>query len=146
MSSVSSIHPVRLKGGHVRNSLIIRMFAAAALVIVSATAYGQATDPWIGVWKGNLTKSTFSPGPTPKTAATVTIESAPGGSIKTTIDGADAQGKPIRTETVGAFDGKDNGVKGAPAPNTTTALKRIDARTFEAQGRSAASRLSRPAS
>lgn len=108
---------------------------ATAFAAVSTTAQGQATDPWIGVWKGNLTKSTFSPGPTPKTAATVTIESAPGGSIKTTIDGADAQGKPIRTETVGAFDGKDNGVKGAPAPNTTTALKRIDARTFEAQGK-----------
>jgi hypothetical protein len=29
------------------------------------------------------------------------------------------------------FDGKDNPVKGAPAPNTTAAYKRIDDRTFE---------------
>ena len=118
-----------------RNSLIVSMFATATLVMVSATAQGQATDPWVGSWTTNLTKSTFSPGPTPKTAATVKIESAPGGGIKTAIDGADAQGKSTHTESVGAFDGKDNPVKGAPAPNTTTALKRIDARTFEAQGK-----------
>ena len=33
------------------------------------------------------------------------------------------------------LDGKDNQVKGAPAPNTTTAFKRIDARTLETQGK-----------
>jgi hypothetical protein len=111
--------------------------AFAFVVAVSIAAQGQATDPWIGTWRTNLTKSTFSPGPTPKTPATVTIEAAPGGSIKTTIDSATPEGKPTHTETVGAFDGKDNPVKGAPALalNNTTALKRIDARTFEAQGK-----------
>jgi hypothetical protein len=33
------------------------------------------------------------------------------------------------------FDGKDNPVKGAPAPNTTAAYKRIDDRTFEVMGK-----------
>jgi hypothetical protein len=51
--------------------------------------------------------------------------------MKTTIDGTDAQGKPTHTETVWAFDGKDNPVKGAPAPNSTAAYKRVDDRTFE---------------
>jgi hypothetical protein len=117
-----------------RNSLILSMLAAATLVIVSATAQGQATDPWIGTWKTNLTKSTFSPGPIPKTPATVTIESAPNG-IKMTIDGADAKGQPTHTESVSTFDGKDTPVDRAPALNTTEALKRIDGRTFEAQGK-----------
>src|SRR4030095_10131229 len=126
------MHPVRFKGGHCANSLMITMLAAAALIVVSATAQGQATDPWIGTWKVNLAKSTYSPGPAPKTAGTAKIESAPNG-IKITIDGADAKGQPIHTESVSMFDGKDTPVDGAPALNTTEALKRIDGRTFEAQ-------------
>ena len=93
---------------------------ATAFAAVSTTAQGQATDPWVGTWKTNLAKSTYSPGPAPKTPATVTIASAPNG-IKTTIDGADAQGKPTHTESVSTFDGKDTPVDGAPALNTTTA-------------------------
>ena len=62
------------------------------------------------------------------------IQSAPNG-IKTTIDGADAKGQPTHTESVSTLDGKDTPVDGAPALNTTTALKRIDGRTFEAQGK-----------
>jgi hypothetical protein len=38
---------------------MIAMLAAAALVVVSATAQGQATDPWIGTWKVNLAKSSW---------------------------------------------------------------------------------------
>ena len=117
-----------------RHSLIISMLAAAALVMLSATPQGQAADPWIGTWKVNLAKSNYSPGPAPKTAATVTIESAPNG-IRTTIDGADAKGQQTHTESVSAFDGKDTLVDGAPALNTTTALKRIDGRAFEADGK-----------
>ena len=117
-----------------RNSLIISMLTAATLVMVSATAQGQATDPWIGTWKVNLAKSTYTPGPAPKTAGTAKIESAPNG-IKITIDGTNPKGQPIHTESVSTFDGKDTPIDGAPALNTTEALKRIDGRTFEAQGK-----------
>jgi hypothetical protein len=51
--------------------------------------------------------------------------------MKTTIDAPDPQGKPTHTETAWNFDGKDNPVKGAPAPDATAAYKRIDDRTFE---------------
>jgi hypothetical protein len=67
-------------------------------------------------------------------AATVKVESSAGG-IKTTIDGVNPQGQPLHTESVAMFDGKDNPVTGAQAPNTTTALKRIDGRTFDAMGK-----------
>ncbi len=112
--------------------------AFAFVVAISFTVQGQAADPWVGTWKTDLAKSTFSPGPTPKVAATVKLESAPGGGapgggLKLTIDGADPQGKPTHTESVSTFDGKDTPVDGAPALNTTEALKRIDGRTFEAQ-------------
>jgi hypothetical protein len=59
------------------------------------------------------------------------MEAAPGG-VKTTIDAVNAQGQPTHTEAAGAFDGTDNPVKGAAQPQTT-ALRRIDARTYEAQ-------------
>lgn len=108
--------------------------ALAALLAASSTARAQSPDPWIGTWKANLAKSTYSPGPKPAVAGTVKMEPSAGG-FKTTIDGSNPQGQPTHTETVGMFDGKDNPVTGAPAPNTTTAYKRIDGRTFEALGK-----------
>ena len=111
------------------------VFAAlATLLTVSASARAQSADPWMGTWKVNLAKSTFSPGPKPTVAGTVKMEPSAGG-FKTTLDGPNAQGQPTHTETVGTFDSKDNPVKGAQAPNTTTAYKRIDGRTFEARGK-----------
>ena len=108
--------------------------ALAAVLAVSSTARTQSPDPSIGTWKVNLAKSTYSPGPKPTVAGTVKVEPSAGG-LKTTIDGTNAQGQPIHTEAVGTFDGKDNPVKGAQAPNSTVAYKRIDDRTFDAMGK-----------
>ena len=110
------------------------LVALAALLAASSTARSQSSDPWIGTWKVNLAKSTYKPSPKPTVAATVKMEPS-AGSTKTTIDGSDPQGKPLHTESVGKFDGKDNPVTGAQAPNTTTALKRINGRTFEAMNK-----------
>jgi hypothetical protein len=117
---------------HVQKRLLILIVgvAVAALSTVGSLAQTKSQDPWIGTWKGNLEKSTFSPGPKPTAPATVKIEKS-GGGMRTTIDATDPQGKPTHTETVWMFDGKDNPVKGALAPNTTAAYKRIDDRTFE---------------
>ena len=104
------------------------------MVMAVITSHAQSSDPWIGTWKVNLAKSTYSPGPKPTVPGVVKIESAPGG-IKTTIDGVNAEGQKTHTETVAAFDGKDNPVKGAASPNQTSALKRIDARSFENQAK-----------
>jgi hypothetical protein len=105
--------------------------ALAVLGTIGSGAQTQSKDPWIGTWKTNLEKSTYSPGPKPTTATTITVESAAGGGMKTTFDGTTSEGKPFHTEVVGAFDGKDNPVKGAQFPNTSAAYKRIDSRTFE---------------
>jgi hypothetical protein len=105
-----------------------------AFLVVGSIVRTQSSDPWIGTWKVNLEKSTYSPGPKPTVAATVKIEPAAGG-IKTTLDATTPEGQATHQETVGNFDGKDNPVKGALAPNTTNALKRIDARTFQVMGK-----------
>lgn len=114
--------------------IAVVLAALATIMVASSTTRSQSSDPWIGTWKVNLEKSTYSPGPKPTVAGTVKIEPSAGG-MKTTIDGTNPEGKPTHTETVAKFDGKDNPVKGAQAPNTTNALKRIDDRTFEVMGK-----------
>jgi hypothetical protein len=118
----------------VQKRIAVVFVTFAAVVVASSIARTQSKDPWIGTWKVNLEKSTYSPGPPPTVPATVKIEPSADG-IKTTIDATNPEGKPTHTETVGRFDGKDNPVKGAQTPNTTTAFKRIDDRTYEAIGK-----------
>ena len=120
--------------GIVQQQIALVFVAFTALASVGSIARAQSPDPSIGTWKVNLAKSTYSPGPKPTVAGTVKVEPSAGG-LKTTMTERNAQGQPIHTETVGTFDGKDNPVKGAQAPNTTTAYKRIDGRTFDAIGK-----------
>jgi hypothetical protein len=121
---------VRSEEVSVQKPLTAVVVALLSLSAVALTAQTKPADPWLGTWKVDLAKSTFSPGPAPTVAATMTIERS-GSGMKTTITNVDAEGKPVPTETLWAFDGKDNPVKGAQAPNTTAAYKRIDDRTFE---------------
>jgi hypothetical protein len=74
-------------------------------------ALGLAADPFMGTWKLNESKSKLSAG-APKNN-TVIYEAA-GDSIKITVDGTDADGKPAHSEWTGKFDGKDYPVTGDP--------------------------------
>ena len=112
-----------------------KRIAFVVVVLTAVLAAGsigrtQSSDPWVGTWKINLEKSTWSPGPKPTVASTAKLEPSAGG-LKSTVDGTNAEGKPTHSESVANFDGKDNPVKGAQTPNTTIALKRIDDRTYE---------------
>jgi hypothetical protein len=111
------------------------MSAAVTLALLTAVApvNGQSVDALInnmlGTWKLDVAKSTFSPGPGPR-SNTITIERWENGQ-KATSDGIDAQGKPTHTEQLTKFDGKDYPRKGAPAANTTRSYKAFDHRTYE---------------
>jgi hypothetical protein len=118
----------------VQKPIAVVFVALATLLTVSAVARAQSADPWMGTWKVNLAKSTFSPGPKPTVAGTVKMELA-SGAMKSTLDGVNAQGQPTHTETVSKFDSTDVPVKGAAAPNSTSAFKRIDGRTFQVVGK-----------
>jgi hypothetical protein len=118
-----------------RKRFLAVVASTAALVLMTAAfSHAQSSDPWIGTWKVNIEKSTYSPGPPPTVPAVVKMESAPNG-MKTTIDGVNPQGEKTHTEAVADFDGKDYPVKGAPDPTATSSLKRIDKRTFENQAK-----------
>ena len=99
-----------------------------AILTPAANLAAQATDPIIGTWKLNLAKSTYSPGPPPK-SLTVTFEAA-GAGLKITSSGVDAQGNPTATSYTGQFDGKDYPVTGSPGYDSQS-LKRINASTVQ---------------
>src|SRR5437870_11676462 len=98
---------------------IVGGIALSVVLFVSASmGWAQGTDPWIGTWRLNLAKSTFSPGPPPK-SNTLKIEAVSGGAQKHTFDGVNSQGQPTHSERVGKFDGADVPVQAVQPPNQT---------------------------
>jgi hypothetical protein len=83
-----------------------------------------------GSWKLNLAKSTFSPGPAPK-SATVTFEGTDA-ARKVTVDLTPATGASVHYSFSGAL-GKELPVVGTNPNADTEMLKRINATTLEAQ-------------
>jgi hypothetical protein len=86
---------------------IVLLFALAAFFV--GVPVCLADSPQMGTWKLNEAKSKFSPG-APKNN-TVVYEAA-GDSVKVTVDGTDADGKPAHNEWTGKFDGKFYAVSG----------------------------------
>ena len=74
----------------------------------------------MGTWKLNEAKSKFAPG----AAKNMTVVyAAAGDSIKVTVDGVDADGKPAHNEWTGKFDGKDYPVTGEPTYDSRSYTK-----------------------
>jgi len=101
------------------------LFVGAILAIVTGTAL--AADPAIGTWKLNLAKSTFSPGPAPKSQTRTYVESAQG--VTLTIKTTAADGKESTATLTFKDDGKPNPVAGNPDFDMVS-VTRVDALTF----------------
>jgi len=99
------------------------------VLLTISIGLAAADNPLVGTWKINLAKSTFSPGPAPK-SSTVTFEPA-GNGIKQSVNNVGAQGHSIIYSVTYEFDGKDYPVIGDPARDVV-AWTRIDAHTLEA--------------
>jgi hypothetical protein len=95
-------------------------------VLAAAIVSFAADDAEMGTWKLNEAKSHLAPGMGKN--LTVTYEMA-GDSIKSTIDGEDASGKPTHSEWTGKFDGKEYPVTG-DATSDMRSYKRVDAHTM----------------
>ena len=102
-----------------RRYLGIALTAVFALA-VGAAARAQAPDPLVGTWKLDVAKSTYKPGPAPK-SATVVIEAA-GKGIKVAVDAVMAEG-PMKWGFTSARDGKDTPVTGHPYYETAAATQ-----------------------
>jgi|SRR5580704_1538167 hypothetical protein len=109
----------------------IKMFTAfltsMLLVAFALNVAAAAPDQHSGTWKLNPDKSSYSPGPAPK-SNTVTINSD-ADSIKLSSDGIDAKGNPTHVEYTAKYDGKDYPITGVPNVDTV-ALERPDANTI----------------
>jgi hypothetical protein len=97
------------------------------IVALCCAAVAFASDANMGTWKLNESKSNL-PATAPKNN-TVVYEAA-GDSIKVTVDGTDAQGKPSHNEWTGKFDGKDYALVGDPSGDMRS-YKKIDDHTLE---------------
>lgn len=112
----------------------MRVLARAAFVVALVVAvtnvstFAQAADPFIGTWKLNVAKSTFTPGPAPKSGS-VTFTAATGG-FRAVIDGLGAKDEKTHWEYTGGYDGKDYPLKGNP-DGELISVRRINANTVE---------------
>jgi hypothetical protein len=88
----------------------------------------SSNDPMVGTWKLNLSKSTYSPGPAPKSGISKFEPWEDG--MKATIDMVDGQGNKIHSEAAVKFDGKDYPIKGSPIADAVS-VKRLDERQSE---------------
>jgi hypothetical protein len=117
----------------VKTSLKRACLSAAATGVFTAalagTAFAQAGDPQIGTWKLNVAKSTFNPGPAPK-SGTTKIEAA-GAGAKLIVDQTAADGTARHWEFTANYDGKDVPVVGNNPDADTVARTRVDANTVQ---------------
>src|ERR1043166_3721100 len=94
-------------------------------LMASATCF--ATSPQMRTWKLNEAKSKIAPG----MGKNYTVVYAPAArSIKVTVDGVDAKGKPAHNEWTSKFDEKDYPVTGDPTSDMRS-YKKIDDRTLD---------------
>ena len=105
------------------------MCALVGLSVLVFTAIVMAADNNVGTWQLNLAKSSYSPGPAPK-SQTLKIEAWGDDGITYAADGVGADGKPTHTEFQAKYDGKDYPFKGNPDADRLS-YKRIDANTLE---------------
>ena len=94
------------------------------MAIVIASLAAQTGKPvFVGTWRLDVAKSTYSPGPTPKSQLAV-IEAVDGG-MKVVADRVEGDGQKTHFEWTAKFDGKDYPVKG-DATRDAVSVKRVD--------------------
>jgi hypothetical protein len=110
-----------------RRIILGRRFLMAVTLLGIATAmtvpHPANAQTNLGKWKLNLAKSAYSPGPPPR-SQTLTFEGT-GQDLKDTVEGVDAEGKPINGVYIHIYDGKPYPTTGAPGIDST-AYTRID--------------------
>ena len=97
-------------------------------VVLGGGALAQSNND-VGTWNLNVSKSTYSPGPVPK-SATLRIEPA-GAGVKVTVDQVFPDGTKRHWEYTANYDGKDNRITGNNPDADMVARTRISATTIQ---------------
>jgi hypothetical protein len=103
---------------------VVKGFFAIAVVtlVAAATATMQTPDPIMGTWRLDLAKSTYKPGPAPK--STVIVVEPAGTGIKVAVDSVNADGSPLKWGFSSPRDGKtETPVTGNPLFDAVTTTR-----------------------
>jgi hypothetical protein len=111
----------------IRTRVAVCLSALLFLAGASVMSVRAADSPEMGTWKLNEAKSKIGKG-MPKN--NTVVYSAAGDSIKVTVDGVEADGKPSHNEWTGKFDGKDYPLTGDPTSDSRC-YTRVDSHTLK---------------
>jgi hypothetical protein len=92
------------------------VYIGLAALMVGTAVSAQTTEPLVGNWKLDVAKSSYKPGPAPK-SVTVAVEPA-GKGLKISVDAVTADGTPMKWGFTTQRDGKDVPVTGNPNYDT----------------------------
>jgi hypothetical protein len=108
---------------------ILLPLAGLSVVVLASRLEAQAPKGLVGTWKLDTAKSTFSPGPAPKSMTVTYSPAAPDG-MKIVIDVTPAQGPAQHWEMSAQYDGKEYPVTGNPLADTVS-VRKVDDNTGE---------------
>ena len=113
-----------------RTKISLPTMAMLCFAVAFATALPQAvlaqSNPWLGMWKLNLAKSTYAPGQTPR-STTFNFQGA-GANLTNTVDTVNAAGNSIRLVRTHNYDGQPHPLPGDPDQDARS-YTRVDANT-----------------
>lgn len=104
----------------------VRTIAVVVAVVAAFATTSFAQNP-VGVWKANIAKSKYSPGPAPKSAV-ITTTAVAGGGFKTINEQVTATGAPLKFEISYKFDGQDAKIIGTNPNADMQSYARVDDR------------------
>jgi len=108
---------------------LLALGTGTLVLAVAANAGAQAPKGLVGTWTLDSAKSTFSPGPAPKSMTIVyTAEGTDG--MKIVVDMTPADGAAQHWEMTAHYDGKEYPVTGNPTADMIS-IKKIDDHTGE---------------
>jgi hypothetical protein len=110
----------------VNRSLVSAVVCIGLSVALVGPAQAQ-NDSQVGVWKLNVAKSKYSPGPKP-TSGSTTIEAA-GAGTKVSVDQTLPDGTKRQYSFTANYDGKDASIVGNNPDSDTVARTRVNATT-----------------
>ena len=111
-----------------KHACLLAAVAGVVLIALGGEAVAQSNND-VGTWNLNVAKSTYNPGPVPK-SATLRIEPA-GAGVKVTVDQVLPDGTKRHWEYTANYDGKDTRVTGNNPDADMVARTRINATTIQ---------------
>jgi hypothetical protein len=104
----------------------------AALIAAFASTAALPADNSLGIWKLNVSKSDYRPGPLPYKSLTMVRAEADGGVI-TTITAERLDGTRMNISYMAKYDGTPYSIAGTGYPSDTISAKQLDANTFTSE-------------